>query len=328
MKLFKKIAFLVFILISNFSYSQGLIFDSLEYSKMPSIPIERGLVPESNSLERYLPILYPQSASTCVAMSYALARTILYAKEYGITDPVKITATSMSPYFIYYMARENNDYSCDDGLNPLKAGVVARDFGFVRMANVEYPNYYPFSSSSLCPSWRDFYPPEISKHISMAKKFKIADLYIANNSNEIKYALSKNLPVVVGLSVPKSFENLKSSIWIPGKYEYKNSTLLGHAIVAIAYDDNFLGGAIQIANSWGEEWGYKGKAWIRYKDLNYWMKGGFIMEPSTNLGAELPDKLDSNSDKKPESKTIVLKQKLKTIKFNNKDFINAFKKKE
>ena len=35
----------------------------------------------------------------------------------------------------------------------------------------------------------------------------------------------------------------------------------------IGYDDNQYGGAIEIQNSWGTEWGNSGRMWIRYADF-------------------------------------------------------------
>lgn len=41
----------------------------------------------------------------------------------------------------------------------------------------------------------------------------------------------------------------------------------GHAMVLIGYDDEKYGGAFQIVNSWGEDWGVNGKIWVKYKDF-------------------------------------------------------------
>ena len=42
---------------------------------------------------------------------------------------------------------------------------------------------------------------------------------------------------------------------------------MGHAMVIIAYDDDRYGGAFQILNSYGPEWGNNGKIWIKYNDV-------------------------------------------------------------
>lgn len=47
----------------------------------------------------------------------------------------------------------------------------------------------------------------------------------------------------------------------------------GHAMVVIAYDDNKYGGSFQVLNSWGEDWGNNGKAWVPYRDFVKYSEG-------------------------------------------------------
>jgi hypothetical protein len=87
-------------------FSHGLIFDSTMFNKQQEFPIERSEITSSVNLESYLPALYPQTGSTCVAMSLALARTIMLAKSTVVTDRAYLTRNQMSPYFIYYYSEE------------------------------------------------------------------------------------------------------------------------------------------------------------------------------------------------------------------------------
>ena len=321
----KKYFFLFFLIPLSINTSgQGLIFDSSSFSKAPEFQIERGLMPGKTSLESYLPTLYPQSGSTCVAMSFALARTIIFAKTNKIIDKRKITAYQMSPYFIYYMARDKGDFTCNGGLNVIDAAEVAQKYGFNFMFNVEYPDYFPFTSSFLCPNKNDFYPPVLEEHLRKAKENRVNEVYTSKSIDGIKYALSLGIPVIISMQIPKSFETLKTPVWKPLKNEYKSNAIGGHAVVAIGYNDDAYGGSLRIANSWGAEWGDKGKAWIRYSDLIKWLDGALILDVPVKYKAESSvfNKTTAPALKK---NTFKLKQITKTVKFDNTDFINSFK---
>ena len=322
----KKVFFSLYILLVSYSAnSQGFIFDSTEFRNAPELSVERGILPESYSLERYLPILYPQKGGTCVAMSFALARTMMFAKENNFTDRNRISAYSMSPYFLYYLSRDKYDYSCSQGLSPIKVGSIVKNIGFEFMLNIEYQKYYPFTTTSLCPNVSDYFPPELEIHIQNAKKNRISEVYTIKNIDQLKSAISHGLPVVIGMQISNSFTELKASVWTPLFNENKAHTIGGHAVVAIGYNDELLGGCIQIANSWGDLWGDNGKAWIRYRDLAIWMDGGFVMEPNyNNYKYEFPSSSTVNS---VNIKSQVLESQNfdKSIKFDNKKIIDAFK---
>lgn len=320
----------IFILATStqFVHSQGLIFDSLEFNRQPELDIVRGgEIPDAYSLEKYLPFLYPQVGSTCVAMSFTLARTMMIANELNLTDPKKITTYSLSPYYIYYLSRDKNDYSCKAGLNPITVGNKIKMYGFAPLQTVEYPGYYPFSDKMLCPNNKDFFPPVLSEKYKVSKAFKVDEVYTIKNIDGIKYALSSNHPVILAMRVPKSFENLKSSVWKPSTLESRRASG-GHAIVAIAYDDNFNGGSVKIANSWGEGWGNQGKAWIRYADLAYWLDGALMMEKSGNYGAGNDDiamaSFKAKTPHKLQKKVFKLDINSSKINFDNKKFLSAF----
>ncbi len=72
---------LLFAFIFTFFYlsttAQGLIFDSTEFAKREKIEVTRAELPVTSSLKKYTPLLYPQVGGTCVAHSFANARTIL-----------------------------------------------------------------------------------------------------------------------------------------------------------------------------------------------------------------------------------------------------------
>ena len=140
---------IVFTVIFSSAFSQGIIFDSAQFASREQIKITRGPMPKAYSLKKYTPIGYPQVGSTCVAHSFATARTILAAKSLGWTDKQKITSIYFSPYYIYFRNKFPGDVNCTIGLNVEETAKDVLKNGFAPIANVEYPNYYPFTKQSL-----------------------------------------------------------------------------------------------------------------------------------------------------------------------------------
>jgi hypothetical protein len=319
----KKVLFLfVFSLSLNKLYSQGLIFDKGKFNSSKQLEFERGILPPSYTLEKYLPLLYPQTGGTCVAMSFSLARTVMLAKENNILDKNAITKyLMMSPYFLYYLGRDKYDYSCSSGLDIFSTAEVVKNYGFSTLSSVEYPNYYPFTSKTLCPNSVDFFPPVLTQKITAAKKYKVDEVYVTSTVEGIKFSLSKGNPVVLAMQIPESFEKLQSAIWISKAGE---KPIGGHAIVAIGYNDNIAGGAIRIANSWGDTWADKGKAWIPYKEIKKWMDGAFIMQKKAYYKIE---KEPLQSKLTEVSQIFNLKQFNSEFKFDNSELLKSFEQK-
>ncbi len=105
----------------------------------------------------------------------------------------------------------------------------------------------------------------------------------------IKQNISQGAPVVIGMAVGGSFYDMVGKkFWKPTKRDYAalqnglsgnivddggGGSFGGHAMCVIGYDDNLEGGAFQIMNSWGEDWGDRGNFWMRYQDFSYFANG-------------------------------------------------------
>lgn len=80
---------------------------------------------------------------------------------------------------------------------------------------------------------------------------------------DMKYYLSHNNPLVIGMYVFDGFNNPQR---VDGEFFYKDYNedgyRGGHAIVVVGYDDSK--NAFKIINSWGENWGNDGFLWIDY----------------------------------------------------------------
>ena len=107
-----------------------------------------------------------------------------------------------------------------------------------------------------------------------------------DNINEIsvrgiKEHLNKNAPVAIGMMVGQSFmQNMMGQeLWEPSGMDASQMGMGGHAMTVIGYDDRKFGGAFQIMNSWGPEWGNNGIAWVRYGDFKTYVREAYGIDP-------------------------------------------------
>ncbi len=336
-----------FILVTQ-SFSQGIIFDSVQFAQRERVKISRAPLPKAYSLKKYTPIGYPQVGSTCVAHSFATARTILAAKSLGWTDKQKITSLYFSPYYIYFRNKFDGDVNCNYGLDVEKTAKDVLENGFAPIADVEYPYYYPFTKSVLCveKSGTD-YPPSMQEDETVASNYKIDEIYTVSTLQQLKTALSKGMPVAVILFPPPSFTNAKTDLWTSPPTEFLNRNIMAHAVLAIGYDDIKYGGCVEIMNSWGDTWGNKGFISVKYKDYQKFFVGGYAFymkdnkaplkntpAPVTNkVAPKVPEKKDDiplqkSIDASPTPTTISVRKGYGngTTKFNNSSLLKAFKK--
>lgn len=321
----KVLIFILLILFVVTIEAQGLIFDTIEYAKREKIEETRTELPISASLKQYTPVLYPQVGSTCVALSFANARTILLAKKLNWTGKQKITGLSFSPYYIYYRNKESNDSTCKRGLN---IEAVARDVlknGIAPIIDVEYPNYYPFTDKALCLERKGTYPSFMENALVSAKKYKIDEVYKVASLLQLKTALAGGIPVIICMYTPQSFTKVKGDIWVPSSTDKLNKNN-GHTLIAVSYNDTKYDGAIEVMNSWGETWGNKGFIWIRYKDYSRWFIGGYALYVNNNM-LQPAEKTEIKPETSKLGKKIMKVNNSiskKSIKFDNSEFIKSF----
>jgi hypothetical protein len=273
------------------TYSQGYIHDTTVYKILSEYTGTRDELPVSFSLKKHLPsYVFNQTGGTCMAHAFAMARTIMIARELNMTDKKEIARYLMSPYFLYYLSRKKNDFSCEGGLSGPDIIRIVKGKGFAHMFDVEYPNYYPFTDSLLCPSKTDIYPSVLSDQFKYSTNYSVEEVQLVFTEDNMKYAIHSGIPLVMCMITPPSFRFLKTNLWEPNRYEkpqfYPNDA---HAVVVVAYDDNYQGGSFLILNSWGERWADKGYAWIRYSDLRLWMSIVYAMKAKEDINYDLPE---------------------------------------
>lgn len=280
----RKLLFILVFWTANISLSQGLLLtDSIAYNSRSKIPLTRGSLKSYVDLSIYAPLNYVQFGSTCVAHSFAKARSILYCKQQGIIDTIAKFANSFSPYYLYYNNSPIDDYNCSGGLDIEKVAEFCISSGFAKLVDVEYPDYYPFSNLNLGSPYPNFYPYSLAADFNSAKSFRFGNIYRVESILEIKHSLNLGMPVVGGFLVSSDFQTATGNLYMSQTEEF----IFPHAMVIVGYDDSRFGtGCIKVANSWGLEWGDFGFIWIPYSIAYKMLVRGYAC--SMNFGQSSP----------------------------------------
>jgi C1A family cysteine protease len=260
--------FVFFIIITNQLFSQqkyrtGLIFDKAAYDKVEKISSALRFnddIKEVYSIKQFCPTPKSQEGGTCTswATGYA-ALTIAYAIENNINDRIEINKNTFSPFYIYNQIKKG--ISCENGTKIEKALILAKEQGVCK-----FNDFQPDDCNAI---------PGYSER-NKAQLFKIKEyqgLFGDDTSENSKISnvintLASNKPVVIGLSLRKSFNEVsKNGVYIPNAYYYTNNKRedSGHALCIIGYDN--VKRQFEVINSWGESWGNKGFFYLRYNDF-------------------------------------------------------------
>ncbi len=233
-------------------------------------------LPERVSLLKYAPKRLNQGRQgSCVAWASAYAaRTILESQRTG-NDP---NAVRFSPAFMY------NQISIDK--NTCQGSYIK-----LAMDNMMGVGAVPFNDFKYDDRSCTKMPTPQLKAKAQAYKIKgfqrltEEDMRFASKEMlAIKQNLAQGSPVIIGMMVGGTFMSKMSGreVWIPTESDYSQRGFGGHAMCIIGYDDYKEGGAFQIMNSWGEDWGKDGIAWVRYTDFKHFNVESYGLYPMGN----------------------------------------------
>ena len=227
-------------------------------------------VSSAASLKDYCPTPGNQgSYGTCAAWSTAYgARTIVEAEKYGWKTRAVIDNNTFSPGFIFQMVKPY-DTKC--------GGSFPSDL-FSKMKQLGVPHYSDYRADCSYPPESIFpkaLPYKIQDAVEVFNNFGLDEVLDNEDVYKVKKSIYEGNPVVVSFYCPASFDVAKD-LWLA--YEPKteiNGRQHGrHAITVIGYDDLKYGGAFEIMNSWGVNWGNMGFTWIRYADFKKYVYSG------------------------------------------------------
>jgi len=264
------------------SLSKGATLDPAKFDEtevFESLDDEINLLPERVSLEQYCPPRLNQGQQgSCVAWSHAYAaRSILYAMQTG----GKPEDCTFSPSFLY---NQISLQGCQGAYIP-KAMEKMEEQGLVPFRD------FPYDDQDCSNK-----PGDDLKQ--KAASFRIKGFQRLTNGDKkgfegetinlraIRQNLAQNAPVTIGMMVGGTFmtDMMGKDVWIPSQQDYEMEQFGGHAMCVIGYDDYKQGGAFQIMNSWGPEWGNNGIAWVRYKDFEFFTREAYGLYPMGKSG--------------------------------------------
>lgn len=227
-------------------------------------------LPEAVSLLRFAPERANQGQQgSCVAWSCAYAAQTILTSAATAADPNQIV---FSPSYLYNQIKLDG---CQGSYLQRAMEAMSRNGG---VPLNEYP--YTDQDCDRMPSSSDIQKGR-QNTIHGFTRLTNGDNINQISVRAIKEHLSKDAPVAIGMMVGQSFmqDMMGRELWEPGGMDASQIGMGGHAMCVIGYDDRKFGGAFQIMNSWGPEWGNNGVAWVRYGDFKNYVREAYGIDP-------------------------------------------------
>lgn len=266
--IFLSILLLIAVLVQG-QHSLGLEDDETAYDAIPlKANLTRSLydginLPTSTSLKNYCPPVGNQQFNDCVgwANSYG-ARSILFNQKYKRTgDKVAV----FSPTYLHRSVATD----CQSLAVTEKALGFLKEVGTLPNQLIQYGCMENIPADSLKTLAAAFRITEYEKLFSKDEQNAKTKIL------KIKKALAEGNPVIIGMDIYKSFMTADGqTVWNPILGDEKMG---GHAMVVVAYDDTKDGGAFEVMNSWGNDWGKNGFIWVRYGHFATHVKRAYTM---------------------------------------------------
>jgi len=277
-------------LFSVTTYAQGFLIDEERYDQIPlQSTFNDGSKSEAKALEdvnqyslkAYCPKVQNQGdLATCVGWSVGYAALSI---QHAVNNDWRgqgdlITKYAFSSYFVFNQIKMSEE-GCGGGafvdsamtLLQKKGNLTALEFNqeINNCSRLPTPEELEKASKNTILDYSMLFKKEASYQVKITKT---------------KLSLLENKPVILGLMTPRSFVSPKmrgAAMWQPRESE---RGFFGHALVVIGFDD--AKNAFEVMNSWGEEWGKAGFAWIGYNDFAEYAYYGFQMRINENQKRE------------------------------------------
>jgi C1A family cysteine protease len=275
--------------ISNLFSSSGYNFNPDEFKKAN---VYEGLeddnvknpLPEAVSLAKYAPSPGDQGTQgSCVAWSSGYCgRTILEAAA-NRQDP---NALKFSPAYLY------NNIALED----CQGSYIQRAMEFMQRTGAVPLQQFPYDQNSCNDPGSELRGQAAQYKIHGFTRLTESDDINGLNIRAVKEHLAKDAPVIIGMMVGGTFmqDMMGQKVWHPSGMDRNQMGFGGHAMCVIGYNDRIEGGAFEIQNSWGPQWGENGRAFVRYRDFKQFVREAYGMDPLPKQGAALNIGLECN----------------------------------
>ena len=260
-------------------FQRGMTWEDNRYNALAVRYGNNTSLPPAKSLKSFYPRVVSQPKVDFTGVAWAAlwnARTAAEAIACNQTDKGKVLAIAFSPAYNYGLIRKGSD--CQQAISIIDL--------LESMAKNGTPYFSEFND--LCPSEVpvDLFPLAKSKRLSgYYKLFNTSDVQNVKVQS-VKNALLSNNAVIAGIICPPSFQ-LAKDFWQPHEPQ-PDQQHGGHAICVVGYDDTKFGGAFEVLNTWGKDWGTQGFTWIRYKDFADYVPYGFGLFQANSVSCGVP----------------------------------------
>lgn len=187
----------------------------------------------------------------CTGFSVKAARELMLVRD---GQP----ATTLSPLFIYYYERLQEGTVDEDAGAMITSGMQVLQKQGVALEALW--SYDPSNDNNPVTKEKFQLPPTPEANQN-ALQFRVKKIQPLDKLRDIRYALSKRQPVVIGIEVYEAFyDPPQGRLPIPNP---KDQSEGGHAVTVVGYDDAEK--VLIVKNSWGPAWGDQGYFYLPYE---------------------------------------------------------------
>lgn len=258
------------------------IYDKAEVFEPLAAGSDKYSIPKAVSLRKYAPTRRNQGQQgSCVgwASAYA-ARTIVEAVATG-KSPNQV---AFSPSFLYNQI----------AIPGCQGSYTSEALKKMKNDGTLFFSKFPYDEDecSTKPS---------NSQLREAQRYKIRGynrLSVGGSNYDVdleavKQNIAQGAPVIIAMKVPESFYYVDDELWDPGSRDRRGMNRMGgHAMCAIGYDENKFGGAFEVMNSWGRNWGDDGVFWIKYDDFQDFVREAYGLYPHPKAKTSSTDKFE------------------------------------